>query len=408
MARKGELIVGLDIGTTKVCAVVGEETEDGVDIIGIGTYPSKGLRKGVVVNIDATVDSIRRAVEESELMAGCDISTVYAGVAGGHIQGMNSHGIVAIKDKEVREVDIARAIDAAQAVALPMDRELIHVLPREYIVDKQDGIKDPQGMSGVRLEVKVHMISASVAAGQNIIKCANRCGLSVEGLVLEPLASSKAVLSSDEKDLGVVVIDIGGGTTDIVIFLGGSVVYTSILTIGGNHVTNDIAVGLRTPAVEAERLKQKYACALASMVRSDETIEVPSVGGRKPRILPRQILAEIVEPRMEEIFSLVKKRLKESGYDGLVSSGIVLCGGTSLVEGTPELAEQVFDMPVRRGYPKGVGGLVDVVKNPIYATGVGLVLYGLEEGKKKRFRGEDHRFYGKVKDRVRNWLGEMF
>ena len=408
MSKKGALIVGLDIGTTKVCAIVGEETEDGVDIIGVGTYPSKGLRKGVVVNIDATVEAIRRAVEEAELMAGCDIAAVYAGISGSHIEGLNSHGIVAIKEKEVKETDVARVIDAAQAVALPLDREVIHVLPQEYIVDHQDGIKDPMGMNGVRLEAKVHMVSASIASGQNIIKCANRCGLSVEALVLEPLAASRTVLSADEKELGVVMIDIGGGTTDIVVFSGGSLVYTSVLPLGGNHVTNDIAVGLRTPAVEAERIKQKYGCALGSMVRADETIEVPSVGGRKPRVLPRQILTEIIEPRLEELFSLVKKRLRDSGVEEALGSGVVITGGTSLLEGMPELAEQVFDMPVRRGLPKGVGGLVDVVKNPMYAAAVGLVLYGLEESQKKLLRRDENHLYGKVKDRMRHWLGEFF
>lgn len=408
MSKKGSLIVGLDIGTTKICSIVAEETEDGLDIIGIGTHPSKGLRKGVIVNIDATVEAIRRAVEECELMAGCDISTVYAGISGNHVEGFNSHGIVAIKEKEVKDTDVARVIDAAQAVALPMDREVIHVLPQEYVVDQQDGIRDPIGMNGVRLEAKVHIVSASIASGQNIIKCANRCGLNVDALVLQPLAASRSVLSADEKELGVVMVDIGGGTTDIVAYLGGSLVYTSVLSLGGGHVTNDIAVGLRTPAVEADRIKQKYGCALGSMVHADETIEVPSVGGRKPRVLPRQILSEIIEPRMEELFSLVKKRLKESGYEELMGSGVVITGGASLMEGVPELAEQVFDMPVRRGFPKGVGGLVDVVKNPMYSAAVGLVLYGVEESQKKLYRRDDAHLYGKVKDRMRQWLGEFF
>jgi len=313
MARKDKLVVGLDIGTTKICAIVGELTHDGIDIIGIGSHPSRGLRKGVVVNIEATVESIKRAIEEAELMAGCDITSVYAGIAGGHIKGINSHGIVAIKNKEVGESDIARVIDAAQAVAIPMDREVIHVIPQEFIVDDQDGIREPLGMSGIRLEAKVHIISAAVSSAQNIVKCANRCGLNVNDVVLEPLASSESALSPDEKDLGVVLVDIGGGTTDIVIYSQGSLVYTSVLTIGGNHITNDIAVGLRTPAIEAEKLKQKYGCALGAMVQKNETIEVPSVGGRKSRILSRQILTEIIEPRVEEIFSLVRQEISRSG-----------------------------------------------------------------------------------------------
>jgi len=305
--KSGELIVGLDIGTTKICAIVGELTENGIDIIGIGTHPSKGLRKGVVVNIEATVASIRRAIEEAELMAGCEIAHVYTGIAGGHIKGFNSQGIVAVKDKEVREADIARVIDAAKAVAIPLDREVIHVLPQEYIIDDQGGIREPLGMSGVRLEAKVHIVTGAVSSAQNIVKCANRTGLNVSDIVLQPLASSEAVLSEDEKELGVCLVDIGGGTTDIVIFSGGSIVHTAVIALGGNNLTSDIAIGLRTPAHEAERIKQKHGCALASMVSKDETIEVPSVGGRQPRVLGRQILCEILEPRVEEIFQLVHR-----------------------------------------------------------------------------------------------------
>lgn len=408
MARKENLIVGLDIGTTKICAIVGEVTHDGIDIIGIGSHPSRGLRKGVVVNIEATVESIKRAIEEAELMAGCDITSVYAGIAGGHIKGINSHGIVAVKNKEVSENDVNRVIDAAQAVAIPLDREVIHVIPQEFIVDEQDGIKEPLGMSGVRLEAKVHIISAAVTSAQNIVKCANRCGLNVNDIVLEPLASSEATLSDDEKELGVVMVDIGGGTTDIVIFSQGSIVYTSVLTLGGNHITNDIAVGLRTPASEAEKLKQKYGCSLSSLVQKDETIEVPSVGGRKPRILSRQILAEIIEPRVEEIFSLVRQEVIKSGYEDMIASGVVLTGGGTILEGMPELAEQVFDFPVRRGSPKGIGGLIDVVKSPMYSTGVGLVQYGSQCAQESRFKIRDDGVYQKVKQRMRNWIVEIF
>lgn len=408
MPRKDNIVVGLDIGTTKICAIVGEITHDGIDIIGIGTHPSRGLRKGVVVNIEATVDSIKKAIEEAELMAGCDITSVYAGIAGGHIKGINSHGIVAVKNKEVCQNDINRVIDAAQAVAIPMDREVIHVIPQEFIVDEQDGIREPLGMSGVRLEAKVHIISAAVTSAQNIVKCANRCGLNVNDIVLEPLASSEATLTADEKELGVVLVDIGGGTTDIVVFSGGSIVYTSVLTLGGNHMTNDIAVGLRTPASEAEKIKQKYGCALSSLVQKDESIEVPSVGGRKPRVLSRQILAEILEPRVEEVFNLVRQEIIRSGFEEMIASGIVLTGGATILEGMPELAEQVFDFPVRRGSPRNIGGLVDVVRSPMYSTGVGLVMYGSQSIQGARFRIRDDGVYQKVKDRMRNWIGEIF
>lgn len=408
MARKDNLIVGLDIGTTKICAIVGEVTHDGIDIVGIGSHPSKGLRKGVVVNIEATVESIKKAIEEAELMAGCDISSVYVGITGGHIHGENSHGIVAIKNKEVSENDIARVIDAARAMPLPMDREIIHVIPQEFIVDEQDGIKEPLGMSGVRLEAKVHVISAATSSIQHIIKCANRCGLNVNDIVLEPLASSEATLSHDEKELGVVLVDIGGGTTDVVIYSEGGIVYTSVLTIGGNHITNDIAIGLRTPANEAEKIKQKYGCALSSLVQRDETIEVPSVGGRKPRILSRQILSEIIEPRVEEIFSLVRQEITKSGFEENIASGVVITGGATILEGMPDLAEQVLDFPVRRASPRGIGGLVDVVKSPMYGAGVGLVLYGSRNLRDAKNRVKEDGVYSKVKERMKNWIGEIF
>lgn len=401
-------MVGLDIGTTKVCAVIGEVTEDGIDIIGIGSHPSKGLRKGVVINIESTVESIKRAISEAELVAGCDITSVYAGIAGGHIKGINSHGIVAVKEKEVCENDLVRVIDAAQAVAIPLDREVIHVIPQEYIIDDQDGIKEPLGMSGVRLEAKVHIVTAAVTSAQNIVKCANRCGLNVSDIILQPLASAEAVLTPDERELGVCLVDIGGGTTDIILFSEGAVVHTSVLTLGGNHITNDVAVGLRTPAAEAERIKQKYGCSLSSMVGRDETIEVPSVGGRKPRILSRQILSEIIEPRVEEIFTLVRQEVIKSGFEERIASGIVITGGSTILEGMPELAEQVFNMPVRRGIPRSIGGLVDVVKSPMYATGVGLVIAGSKASNGHRFKVREENLYHKVKGRMKEWFGEIF
>jgi len=410
MGKKGELIVGLDIGTTKICAIVGEATDEGIDIIGIGSHPSKGLRKGVVVNIEATVASIKRAIEEAELMAGCEINTVFTGIAGGHIKGFNSQGIVAVKDKEVREADIARVIDAAKAIAIPLDREVIHVLPQEYVIDDQGGIKDPLGMSGVRLEAKVHIVTGAVSSAQNIIKCANKTGLNVADIVLQPLASSEAVLGEDEKELGVCLVDIGGGTTDIAIFSGGSIVHTGVIALGGNNLTSDIAIGLRTPAHEAERIKQKYGCCLGSMVDDDETIEVPSVGGRQPRVLSRKILTEILEPRVEEIFQMVQREVQRCGYEDLLASGVVITGGSTLLAGMPELAEEVLGLPVRRGLPRGIGGLVDVVKSPMYATGVGLVHYGARHLDVRNFkiRGADDNVYKKVGKRMKEWFAEIF
>ena len=408
MAKKDEYVVGLDIGTTKICAIVGEVSEEGIDIIGIGSHPSKGLRKGVVVNIESTVSSIKSAVEEAELKAGSEISSVYAGIAGGHIKGINSHGIVAIKNKEVVQTDVDRVIDASQAVSIPLDREVIHVIPQQFIVDEQDGVRDPIGMSGVRLEAKVHIVTGAVTSAQNIIKCCNRAGLNVNDIILQQLASSEASLSTDEKELGVVLVDIGGGTTDVAVYSNGSVMHTAVITIGGNHLTNDIAVGLRTPAHEAERIKLKYGCSTTGLVHKDETIEVPSVGGRNPRVLSRQILAEIIEPRMEEIFTLIQQEIIRSGYEDMIAAGIVLTGGTSVMEGVPELAEQIFNLPVRRGSPKGIGGLVDVVRSPMYSTGVGLVLVGSKTAENKRFKVKDRNICSKVRGRMKEWLGEMF
>ena len=406
--KRENLIVGLDIGTTKVCAIVGEIGEEGVDIVGIGTHPSKGLRKGVVINIDATVESIRKAVEEAELMAGAEITSVYCGIAGSHIKGFNSHGIVAVKNREVSESDVRRVLDAARAVAIPMDREVIHVLPQEYIVDEQDGIMEPLGMSGVRLEAKVHIVTGAATSAQNIVRCCNRTGLEVSDIVLDQLASSEAVLIPDEKELGVALVDIGGGTTDLVIYFQGAVRQTAVFGLGGNHLTNDIAVGLRAPLVESEKIKKKFGCALTSMVKKEETIEVPSVGGRRSRVLSRQILAEIIEPRMEEIFTLVHREIVKVGYENLIPSGVVLTGGTASLEGLPELVEQIFNLPVRRGYPSGVGGLLDVVNNPMYATGVGLVLYGKRYGSGETLKSKERNLFSRTGQRVKRWFGDFF
>ncbi len=408
--RRDNLIVGLDIGTTKICAIVGNLTEDGIDIVGIGTSPSKGLRKGVVINIESTVAAIKKAIEEAELMAGCEIKSVYAGIAGGHIKGFNSQGVIAIKNREVSPEDVKRVIEAAKAIAIPMDREVIHILPQEFIIDDQDGIREPLGMSGVRLEAKVHIVTGAVASAQNIVKSCNRAGLEVADIVLEQLSSSEAVLSADEKELGVALVDIGGGTTDIAIFVDGAIKHTSVLSLGGNHLTNDIAVGLRTPMAEAERIKQKYGCCLSSLVGKDETIEVPSVGGRKPRVLSRQLLCEILEPRVEEIFTLVNREIVKSGLEDMIASGVVITGGSTILEGMPELAEQIFNLPVRRGLPQRIGGLIDVVNSPVYATGVGLVVYGSKNIGVHEFptQQSDETVFRRVSRRMKDWFGEFF
>ncbi len=407
--RRENLIVGLDIGTTKICAIVGNLNDDGgLDIVGIGTSVSQGMRKGVVINIESTVGAIKKALQEAELMAGCEIKSVFAGIAGGHIKGMNSQGVIAIKNREVNNDDIRRVIDAAKAVAIPMDREVIHILPQEFIIDDQDGIKEPLGMNGVRLEAKVHIVTGAVASAQNIIKSCNRAGVDVADIVLEQLASAEAVLSPDEKDLGVALLDIGGGTTDIAIFVDGAIKHTAVLSLGGNHLTNDIAVGLRTPTAEAEKIKRKYGCCLTSMVGKDETIEVPSVGGREPRILSRQLLAEILEPRVEEIFTLVNREIVKSGFEDVIASGVVLTGGTSILPGMPELAEQIFNLPVRRGVPLEIGGLTDVVNSPVYATGVGLVKYGSRNLQIHNFTIGQENVFDKVIRRMKEWFGEFF
>ncbi|MCH4810238.1 cell division protein FtsA [Vreelandella neptunia] len=374
------MVVGLDIGTSKVVAIVGQPTDDGgIEIAGIGSHPSRGMKRGVVINIESTVQSIQRAVEEAELMAGCDIHSVYVGVAGSHISSMNSDGVVAIKEREVTPSDIERVIDSARARAISEGQRVLHVLPQEFSIDAQGGIREPLGMSGVRLEAQVHLVTAALNAVQNIEKCVRRCGLEVDAIILEQLASSMAVLTEDERELGVCMVDIGGGTTDMAIFSEGAIRHTAVIPIAGDQVTNDIAMALRTPTQHAEEIKVKYACALTHLAASDEMIKVPSVGDRPARDLSRQALAEVVEPRYEELFTLIRDELRRSGYEDMVAAGIVLTGGTSRMEGVSELAEEIFHMPVRIACPQNVRGLADVVRNPIYATGVGLLHYALQE-----------------------------
>lgn len=407
MHGEENIIVGLDIGTTKICAVVGEVSHGDINIIGTGTSPSIGLRKGVVVNIESTVESIKKAVEEAELMAGCEISSVYAGIAGGHITGFNSRGIVAIKGTEISQSDVDRVIDAARAVAIPMDREVIHVLPQEYIVDEQTGIQNPVGMAGVRLEAKIHIVTGAVTSAHNIVKCANRSGLDVCDIVLESLASGEAVLTSEEKELGTGLLDLGGGTSDLAIFSGKNIKHTFVLSLGGNNLTNDIAIGLRAPLIEAEKIKTKYGTCLSSTINSDETIEVPGMGGRDPRKLPRQILAEILEPRMEEIFTLVQREIYRAGMENAINSGIVITGGTALLDGIIDVAEGIFNLPTRLGRPSGISGLVDVVNNPMYATGVGLVLYGARMQPEKKFRIRDKNIFNGIIGRMKKWFKDV-
>jgi len=407
MQPQEEIIVGLDVGTTKICAVVGELSGSDINIIGIGTHPSIGLRKGVVVNIESTVESIQKAVEEAELMAGCEISSVYAGIAGGHITGFNSRGIVAIKGPEITENDVERVIDAARAVAIPMDREVIHVLPQEFIVDDQTGIQNPVGMAGVRLEAKIHIVTGAVTSAHNIVKCCNRSGLDVCDIVLESLASGEAVLTSEERELGTALVDLGGGTSDLAVFSGNNIKHTFVLALGGNNITNDIAVGLRAPIAEAEKIKKKYGTCIASKISGEETIEVPGMGGREPRQLPRQILGEILEPRMEEIFTLIKREIYREGMENALTSGIVLTGGSALLADATEVAESIFNLPTRLGTPRGINGLVDVVNNPMYATGVGLVLYGAKNQSEKKFRIRDANIFNRLISRMKRWFKDV-
>lgn len=386
--QSGKMIVGLDIGTSKVVALVGEVAADGqLEVVGIGTHPSRGLKKGVVVNIESTVQAIQHAIDEAQQMAGCRIHSAFVGVAGSHIRSLNSHGIVAIREREVSPADIERVLDAAQAVAIPADQRVLHTLAQDYAIDNQGGVREPLGMSGVRLEAKVHVVTCAVNAAQNIEKCVRRCNLGVDDIILEQLASSASVLNDDEKELGVCLVDIGGGTTDIAIFTEGAIRHTAVIPIAGDQVTNDIAMALRTPTQYAEEIKIRYACALAKLAGASETIKVPSVGDRPSRELSRQALAEVVEPRYEELFNLVQGELRRSGFDHLIPAGIVLTGGTAKMEGAVELAEEVFHMPVRLGVPQGIRGLDDVVRNPVYATGVGLLLYGLKKQNGATFAG---------------------
>lgn len=407
MQERGNIVVGLDIGTTKICAVVGEITGDSINIIGIGTHPSIGLRKGVVVNIEATVKSIKKAVEEAELMAGCEISSVYAGIAGGHITGFNSKGIVAIKGTEITQKDIDRVTDAARAVAIPMEREVIHVLPQEYIVDDQIGIQNPIGMAGVRLEAKIHIVTGAVTSAHNIVKCVNRAGLDVADIVLEPLASAEAVLTGEEKELGVALLDLGGGTTDLAVFAGSNIKHTFVLSLGGDNLTNDVAIGLRAPLNEAEKIKKKYGSCISKNISTEETIEVPGMGGRGPKQLPRQILGEIIEPRMDEIFTLIKREIYKSEMENIIASGMILTGGASQLNDLPELAESIFDVPTRLGKPRGITGLVDVVNNPMYSTGVGLVLYGAKNKTGKKIRIRDSNIFNRILGIMKKWFKEV-
>ncbi len=407
--KPADILVGIDFGTTKICVVVGRVTADGLQIIGIGKQPSLGIRKGVVVNIPMTVEAIRKAVEVAELTSGVEIGNAIVGIAGGHIKGFNSSGVVAVKDKEVSREDVERAIDAAKAVAIPLDREVLHVIAQEFTVNDQEGVKDPVGLSGVRLESKVHIVTGGVSSAANIVKCANEAGITVTDVVLEPLASAEACLSADERELGCAVVDIGGGTTDIAIYVRGSVVHTGVIGMGGNHITNDVAVGLRTSIQDAENIKIVSGCAMSSLLGDEGTIEVPGLGGKKPREVSRSALTKIIEPRVEEIFSLVAQEIASSGYKHLLSTGIVLTGGASQLQGAAELAEFILEMPVRRGGPQGIGGLEDVISSPVYSTAVGLLLYGAKNRTEIRFKVRDEaKVYSKIVTRMKAWLGEVF
>ncbi|NND80851.1 MAG: cell division protein FtsA [Gammaproteobacteria bacterium] len=411
MSRKDEnkLIVGLDIGTSKVLAIVGEiNAADEVEIIGYGHHPATGMRKGVVANIEETVTAIQRAVEEAELMAGCQIYSVYAGIAGAHINSFNSAGVVAVRDSEVDESDVDRVIESAKAVAIPNDQTILHVLPQEYIIDGQEGIRHPIGMNGIRLEANLHMVTASVSSAKNIEKCIRRCGLEVDDIILEQLASCESVLTNDEKELGVCLVDIGGGTTDIAVYSEGAIRHTAVIPVAGDQITNDIAIALRTPTAAAEELKKKYAYALRQMAEIDESIEVPSVGDRAPRKLSKQTLAEVVEPRVEELFELIKLDLRRNGFEHLIRSGVVLTGGSSKMEGMIELAEEIFHVPVRLGMPKYLGGLSEVVKNPIYATGVGLVQFGHSNQSMQRDNAAKESRTRAIWQKIKHWFQGNF
>ena len=411
MSRRNDksLLVGLDIGTSKIACLVGElKDDDQIEIIGFGSHPSRGLKKGVVVDIESTVQAIQRAVEEAELMAGCEIHSVHAGIAGSHIRSLNSHGITAIKEVEVSQADVDRVIDAARAVAIPADQKILHILPQEFIIDDQEGIREPIGMCGVRLEARVHMVTGAVSAAQNIIKCIRRCGLEVDDLVLAQLSSSYSVLGEDEKELGVCVVDIGGGTTDLAVFTDGAIRHTAVIPIAGDQVTNDIAVALRTPTQHAEQIKVQHACALTQLATNGETIEVPSIGDRPPRRLSRQTLAEVVEPRYEELLTLLHNELRRSGFEDLVAGGVVLTGGSAKMQGLIELAEEVFHMPVRLGVPSYVIGMEDIVNNPLHSTGVGLLMYARQHRFARRPELTEHLGLRATLARLRGWFQGNF
>jgi cell division protein FtsA len=399
--------VGLDIGTTKICAIVGEMLDDEINVIGVGSHPSTGLRKGTVVNIESTVDSIKKAVEEAELMAGCDISSVYVGIAGNHIKGLNSHGIIAIKGREITEQDVERVIDAAKAVAIPTDREIIHVIPQEFIVDDMESIQNPVGMTAIRLEAKIHIVTGAVSSARNIVKCCNKAGLEVCDIALESLASGEAVLTDEEKELGCLIADMGGGTTDMALFKDNNLKFIYELTLGGHNLTNDISIGLRTPLPEAEKIKISHGTCVPENVRSGSTIEVPAVGGRAPKKLSKGILAEILEPRVEEIFSLLKKELFSNGLENSFPAGFVLTGGSVVLEGITEIAESVFNVPVRIGEPNKIGGLKDIVKNPAYATGVGLVIFGSRATCKMDFKETQTLGFSGILNRMKQWFKDI-
>jgi cell division protein FtsA len=409
MARETKnLIVALDIGTSKVAALVAELRADGsLEILGMGGHESKGLKKGVVVNIEATVNAVQRALEEAELMADCKITSAFAGIAGSHIKSFNSTGMVAIKDREVGALDVERAIETAKAVNIPTDQQILHVLRQEFIIDGQEDVREPIGMSGVRLEVKVHIVTGAVSAAQNIVKCVRRCGLEVNDLILQPLASSRAVLSEDEKDLGVCLVDVGGGTSDIAVFTHGAIRHTAVIPIAGDQITNDIAMALRTPTADAEQIKVRQGVALRQLADPNEMIEVPGIGDRGPRVMSRQTLAEVIEPRVEELFSLVQQVLRESGFEELLSSGVVLTGGSSVMQGMVELGEEIFHMPVRVGVPKYAGGLADVVRSPRYATAIGLLMEGVQQLRQGQLSRQDGSVRA-VLARMREWFQRNF
>jgi cell division protein FtsA len=412
MARAKEhskLIVGLDIGTSKIVAIVAEVKPDGgFEIIGMGGHPSRGLKKGVVVNIETTVNAIQRALEEAELMADCKIREVYTGIAGSHIRSFNSQGMVAIKDKEVSQMDIDRVIETAKAVHIPNDQQILHILNQEFIIDGQEDVREPLGMSGVRLEVKVHIVTGAVSAAQNIVKCVRRCGLEVRDLILQPLASASAVISDDEKDLGVCLVDIGGGTTDVAVFTHGAIRHTAVVPIAGDQITNDIAMALRTPTKDAEDIKLRFGCALSQLADPQQSVEVPGIGDRSPRQLSRKTLAEVIEPRVEELYSLVQAELRRSGYEELLSSGVVITGGSSVMQGMVELGEEIFHMPVRIGQPAYGGGLAEVVRHPRYSTATGLLLAGVQEHRSRELARMQISTFRQVLERMKSWFTGNF